>query len=76
MAKTADILRGRVRCIHHVHLSEPYLRPIEHRALHEGVAAILREEGYQGFVSLEMGKDAGLDAVKASIAYLREVFGA
>ena len=73
--ETADILRGRVHRIHHVHLSEPYLRPIERRALHRDVAAILRAEGYDGFVSLEMGKDAGLDAVKTSIAYLQEVFG-
>lgn len=74
--ETADILRGRVRRIHHVHLSEPYLRTIEHRGLHQEIATILKDEDYDGFVSLEMGKDAGLDAVRASIRYLGEVFGA
>ena len=68
--ETAQILRGRTHLIQHVHLSEPYLKPIVPRRLHEEVAAVLRDEGYQGFVSLEMGRQETLEPVKTGIAYL------
>ena len=61
--------------IHHVHLSEPYLKSIVRRALHADVADVLRSEGYDGFVSLEMRRQDALAPVQAAVTYLGEVFG-
>ena len=73
--ESPDILRGQVQYISHVHISEPFLQPIEKRALHRKVADILREENYQGFVSIEMGKVEDLTVLKKAMAYVKEVFG-
>lgn len=69
----AASLRGLVDKIHHVHISEPGLVPIERRPLHRALAALLREEGYAGCVSIEMRAQplAVLDAVAG---YIAEVF--
>ncbi len=68
-----DLLRGRVAEIHHVHISEPNLLPIERRPLHRALAALLREEDYAGYVSLEM-REQPLAVVEQALHYLREVF--
>ncbi len=73
--ESPDILRGQVQYISHVHISEPFLQPIEKRALHRKVADILREENYQGFVSIEIGKVEDLTVLKKAMAYVKEVFG-
>lgn len=69
------ILRGQVQHISHVHISEPYLRPIEKRTLHRKIADILREENYQGAVSIEMGKVEDLTVLKKVMTYVKEAFG-
>lgn len=69
------ILRGQVKNISHVHISEPFLKPIEKRELHKKVADILREENYQGFVSIEMGKVEDLSVLRQAMDYMKEVFG-
>lgn len=69
-----DQLAGRVDRINHVHLSEPGLAPIARRSLHEELAALLREEGYRGFVSIEMKNCGGLAPVLDAMDYGRELF--
>ncbi len=59
--------------VSHVHISEPYLAPIEPRALHKELAMMLKAVGYKGYVSLEM-KAAGLAELERSLTYLAEVF--
>lgn len=71
----ASILKGRVHLIHHVHLSEPYLKPIVRRPLHKEIANVLCAEGYDGFISLEMGRQDTFAPVQTAVTYLREVFG-
>lgn len=71
----AVVLRGMVKYISHVHVSEPFLKPIEKRALHKNVADILRKENYQGFVSIEMGKVEDLTVLRQAMVYVKEVFG-
>ena len=73
--EAASILKGRVHLIHHVHLSEPYLKPVVRRALHADIADVLRSEGYDGFISLEMGRQETRKPVQAAVTYLGEVFG-
>lgn len=72
-----EILEGKAGLIHHVHISEPFLKPVimdgGRRRFHGEVAAFLRENGYQGYVSLEMGRiKDGLDEI---LAYGKEMFG-
>lgn len=66
-------LAGHVAEINHVHISEPNLVLIEERPQHQALAALLRAEGYGGYVSIEM-KAQPLDALKRTAAYVAEVF--
>lgn len=70
-------LEGNALLIHHVHISEPFLKPVvmnhDRRQFHSEMAAFLRESSYQGYVSLEMGRiEEGMDEI---LAYGREIFG-
>lgn len=72
--EAAEELRGRVHLINHVHISEPRLRPIERRFMHEELAEILSREGYQGFISIEMGKTDDISGLEEKLRYVRGVF--
>lgn len=72
--ESTDILRGKVRSVNHVHISEPGLTPIQKRNLHADLKELLLAEGYQGYVSVEMGKTENFDDVVKAIKYVREVF--
>ncbi len=71
--ETLHSLQGRVAEIQHVHISEPELRAIERREVHKELAGILREEAYEGFVSVEM-KSQPLPKLEETLAYMREIF--
>ncbi len=71
--ESLDILKGRVGEVNHVHISEEGLAPVQPRAAHRELADILRAEGYEGYVSLEM-KAVTLGAFEEAAAYLAEVF--
>ena len=70
-----EALRGNVKYINHVHISEPNLKPIEKRKLHETIRDILLIENYRGFVSVEMGQEAELRMLECKLSYIKEVFG-
>lgn len=72
--ETVESLQGHIAEINHVHISEPQLAMIEPRALHTQLAALLRQEGYNGYVSIEM-KQQPLANLEAAAANLAEVFG-
>ena len=59
--------------VSHVHISEPYLAPIEERPIHKELAALLRQVDYKGFVSVEM-KCADYETVDRCLTYAAEVF--
>ncbi len=65
-----QILRGNVSLIHHVHISEPGLKPIVSRPIHREVVDILKNERYQGFLSIEMGKQPELAALHQALSCL------
>ena len=77
-----EVLEKNVSLISHVHLSEPFLKPIvtsvDRRGFHGELAAFLRENNYQGYVSVEMGKtEDGVDRIALLdeiLAYGREMF--
>ncbi|MCI8550409.1 MAG: sugar phosphate isomerase/epimerase [Lachnospiraceae bacterium] len=68
-------LEGKVRYINHVHISEPGLELIVQRKLHEELFQILKEEGYRGFVSIEMGKRESSTEIETVLGYVKQIFG-
>lgn len=78
-----ELLAGSAGLINHVHISEPFLKPIVmdggRRSFHGELAAFLRESSYRGYVSVEMGKtqdSAGrISMLDEILAYGKEMFG-
>lgn len=68
------MLEGAVPLISHVHISEPGLAPIEERKLHRELSALLKRENYNGYVSIEMGKQEELSVIEKTFAYVKEIF--
>lgn len=73
--ESIDLLKNRVHLINHVHISEPGLKPIEERNLHVELFERLKQENYQNFVSIEMGKQEDVSIVKNKMMYIKNVFG-
>lgn len=69
-----EVLKNNVSKINHVHISEPGLKPIEERKLHKELYKLLKEEGYQGYISIEMGKVDDISIIEQKMSYLRSVF--
>lgn len=69
-----NVLRGNVSLINHVHISEPHLHCIQHRDIHKQLFQILKDENYQGYVSIEMGKQDDIDHIIEPMKYVKEVF--
>lgn len=67
-------LIGNVHLINHVHISEPGLQPIEKRTLHVELKEVLEDEGYDGFISIEMGKTENISILEEKMRYVRGVF--
>lgn len=72
--ESIDELKGKVKYINHVHISEPGLKPIEERILHKQLKELLDIEGYQGFVSIEMGENRDISIIGNKLEYIRGVF--
>lgn len=73
-AEPVAMLAGRVGDIQHVHISEPGLVPVQKRQAHQELAALLRQEGYAGYISIEM-KQLPLEEIEQIMLYVAEVFG-
>lgn len=72
--ESAEELAGKVCRINHVHISEPGLKLIEHKELHQKLKELLVKENYRGFISVEMGKREELIEIENVLKYVREVF--
>ena len=68
-------LAGKVQYLSHVHISEPMLAPVKGRKLHQELADRLRAEGYDRFVSIEMGQQKDLTVIEDALRDVKEVFG-
>ncbi len=67
--ESPEVLESVADKIVHVHASEPYLKPIstESEVPHTELASLLREVGYEGFVSIEMRNSPPEEARDSSI---------
>lgn len=72
--ESAEELAGKVHLINHVHISEPNLVPIRTRTLHRSLRRVLEAEGYQGHISVEMGRTEDISLVEEVLQYVGEVF--
>lgn len=70
-----DELAGKVALINHVHISEPGLKPIEKRSIHQQLKKLLDVESYRGFISIEMGKADELSQIRDAAEYISGIFG-
>lgn len=70
----ADVIKGWGHDISHVHISEPQLKPIEKRKLHEEIRDILIAEDYKGFISIEMGRCDSIYSIEKTMDYVKEIF--
>lgn len=73
--ESVNELKGKVKLINHVHISEPRLKPIEKRILHKQLKEVLSAEGYHGYISIEMGKVDDIKMIGNALIYLKEAFG-
>lgn len=73
--ESLELLRGRTELINHVHISEPWLKPIEKREIHVELKNLLREEEYKGYISIEMGKIENIDLLIDRLRYIKKIFG-
>lgn len=65
-----NILEGQVKYINHVHISEPGLKIIEKRVLHKKLKKLLEKEGYNGYISIEMGKTGDVSLIGNILEYI------
>ncbi|MBR1391643.1 MAG: sugar phosphate isomerase/epimerase [Lachnospiraceae bacterium] len=72
--ESVDELKGKVELINHVHISEPGLKPIEKRPLHKLLREVLIDEGYQGFISIEMRQVEDISVIDQTMDYIRRIF--
>lgn len=72
--ESVSLLKGCERYIHHVHISEPGLKPIQKRMLHKELASFLKDMDYGGFVSIEAGRQSNVEALFQMMEYVKEIF--
>lgn len=71
--ESVDLLKGHVTCISHVHISEPGLKPVVPHPLHKELIALLKDEHYTHFVSLEMGRGLSVPELEVRLLYLKQL---
>lgn len=73
--ESVEMLKDRTHLINHIHISEPGLKPVRKRAIHRQLADLLRTEGYERAVSIEMGRLDDTERLCHVMEYVRNVFG-
>ncbi len=72
--ETIDEIKKCIHLIRHVHISEPGLNIISDRLLHRDVAELLRKEKYEGYISIEMGRQESIDVIHNTLDYVNKIF--
>ena len=73
--ESVSILQDKVHLINHVHVSEPYLKVIEQRKMHNDIAQALKTSCYNKFVSIEISKQEDVVLLKDVLVYVKSIFG-
>ncbi len=70
-----ELLKGNVCYINHIHISEPGLKPIERRDIHNELIDILIDECYDSFISIEMATVDDMYLIEDAMSYISELAG-
>lgn len=70
-----DAVAGFLPYVNHIHISEPFLEPIQPREEHKKLAALLQNAGYDKYISVEMKNTGNIDIVKEVMLYTKSIFG-
>lgn len=70
-----EVIFEDISLINHVHISMPYLLPIEEQEIHQRLKNILIEKQYKNAVSIEMAKPENVEIYKNAIEYISNIFG-
>lgn len=73
--ESAAILENNTQFINHVHISEPHLKKIKKRKLHNELKDLLVKNEYTGYISIEMAITDDLNLLEETMIYVSEVFG-
>lgn len=73
--ETLDIIDNNINFINHVHISEPFLEPINKKNLnlHNKLISILNSNGYSNWVSIEMKQIDDLNKIEEILRYIAEI---
>lgn len=71
--ESAEDLNDSVELINHIHISEPCLKVIQKRAIHDNLNGIIFGK-YEKYISIEMNNECGLDTIKKTLEYIRNTF--
>lgn len=71
--ETVAFLEEHIQQINHIHISEPYLVPIEQRDLHRDLFALLHRLSYDKVVSIEMQQPEDVQVLLNAMAYVADV---
>jgi len=71
-----EVLEKNLGQINHIHISEPYLEEIRRHEIHKEIAALLRNNNYDKFISIEMKNGNNTERLKSTLLYIKEVFHA
>lgn len=73
-AESVNLLKGNIGFVNHVHISEPHLKPLKERELHKELAEYMKENDYQGYISIEMARQDDMQILENCLAYIKEIF--
>lgn len=68
----ADFRRN-IQRINHVHISEPMLKPIRQRKEHVELIHLLKQEGYRGYISIEMQETEDMELLENIMKYVADM---
>lgn len=72
--ESVELLRGNVGLINHIHISEPGLKPIEHRDIHKQLMKLIEKESYRGYVSIEMSTVEDVSLIENAMKYVADIY--
>lgn len=70
-----SLIEENLMLVNHVHVSEPGLVAPNHERLLNQMVRMLNANGYTGYLSIEMGKMCGMDALKKAVKMLAAYVG-
>lgn len=71
--ETIDMIEHNLNLVNHVHISEPGLKEIMPKDIHIELIKRLEKNGYEKYISIEMGNSVGIDGINNTLKYVKEL---